>query len=593
MMPRPAVVVWGLWTTMLLLALFYVARYGANAPYYDEWSMVAVLEDTRSVDAAWLWMPHNDHRIPLPKLALLGLYGISGWNFRAAMFANVLLVAAAAALLMRSAAWRRGRTAYTDCVFPLILLHWGHYQNFLWGWQVTQVIPVALVLAILGTMVRAGLRPGSASALACGLAVVALPLSGVPGLAYTPALAAWLVLVGWLRWPGGAPGGRPLALALWGCAAFALLLVPLYFLGLTTSVHGMPELVPALGTMGAFLSQGFSPAPLVFRPYSLVLLVLTMGLILTMGLSGLAMLLPALLRQEAATRERAVALLLFLAGLASLALSVGIARPGFGTFPPRYYLQAVPAIAWLYFAWDIFGRPKIAAVLRAVLTALALAALVLNNAIGLEYARTRTAAFAAFSEDLRQGLPPSTLIARHQRTLLPFPEGGGAYWHLGLARSLNTLRRAGIGVFGDLTPEGPLREVPIAALATAQADGSATLWHFDSPVHLLGLRLIPPRSRTGEEIGPYTTVAWRPAAAEFTPNRRYHHWWYQGEPEARIWIDDTVQALRIEIDDPASDFKNPGRELRPKGDPEPVRVDDFDPSKIVLLFAEEAALAAP
>jgi hypothetical protein len=565
-MLRPVFVVWGLWTAMLVLALLYVSRYGVNAPYYDEWiSMIAVLEGTREVDPAWLWTAHNDHRIPLPKLVLLGLYAVSGWDFRTPMFASVLLCAGAAALVMRSAAQSRGRTSHADVFFPLILLSWGHYENFLWGWQLTQVVPVVLVLAILATMVRTGLRPGAASGLACGVIVVALPLCGVPGLVYAPALTGWLVFVGGLQWKAGARGGRPLALALWICAVLAVALVPLYFLGLTTSVRGAPSPVATVGTMVAFLAQGFGPAASASRPVSYLV-------VFAIGLSGFVALLLAFRRRETASRERVLAFLFFLAGFGALALSVGVARPGLGTFPPRYFLQAAPALVWIYFAWDVSGRPRTAALVRACLVGAALVAVGPNYVAGLDYARMRADRWDAFAADVRRGLPPSALVARHQRTLLPYPEAGGAYWHAELARGLETLRRAEVGIFADLAREGPLREVPIAALAAAEADGPATLWRFDPPVKLIGLRLLPPRPLAGEEVTAYVTLAWTPAAAEFTPERRYYHWWNKGEPEARVWIDDDVAALRAEIEHPG---------------------DALGPPTIVLLLRDGTSRSSP
>ena len=80
---------------MLALAvLLYIAGHAHNVPYYDDWVMVPVLSGAQQVDAGWLWQAHNDYRIPLPKLVLLALYHLSGWDFRVGMYANALLLAA-------------------------------------------------------------------------------------------------------------------------------------------------------------------------------------------------------------------------------------------------------------------------------------------------------------------------------------------------------------------------------------------------------------------------------------------------------------------------------------------------------------------
>jgi hypothetical protein len=104
---------------MVVGALLYIVRYAHDVPYYDGWSMVEVLGGQQPVDAGWLWQPRNEHRIPLPKLVLLGLYSMSGWDFRAGMYFNVLLLAALAGGMMRVAAQQRGGTSYADAFFPL------------------------------------------------------------------------------------------------------------------------------------------------------------------------------------------------------------------------------------------------------------------------------------------------------------------------------------------------------------------------------------------------------------------------------------------------------------------------------------------
>ena len=58
---------------LALAVVLYIAGYAHNVPYYDGWVMVDVLSGAQPVDAAWLWQPRNDHRIPIPKLVLLAL----------------------------------------------------------------------------------------------------------------------------------------------------------------------------------------------------------------------------------------------------------------------------------------------------------------------------------------------------------------------------------------------------------------------------------------------------------------------------------------------------------------------------------------
>jgi hypothetical protein len=545
--------VWGLWGAMVIAALLFVWRFAANAPFYDEWGMVPVLEGATSVDFAWLWAPHNAHRIPVPRLVLLGIYAVGGWNFRLAMAVNVLLLAAAAALLMRAVAANRGKSAYTDAFFPAMLLGWGHFENLLWGWQITQVFAVFLALALLAIVTRSGLRPVPATALASVLAVVALPLSGVPGLVYAPGMALWLAVVGGvcLR-----DGKKALGVALWVGGTVTLLLVPLYFLNLTTTVRGSVTLLPLLKTMAAFLSQGFGPATAAFAPgfYAFALF---------LGLFSVALVLSALRSVDSGVAGRAVALLLYLLGPIALALAVGVARTGMTRFPGRYFLLAAPALAWVYCACSVSGESRRVSTLRAVLATAAILSLAVNYPVGLRDAQKRAGAFAAFTQDLRARAPPSLLIARHQRTLLPYPEEGGAYYHAGLGRDFETLRRNKIGVFADLAQEHFFEAVPIAEKAVSETDGSAIIWSLKPALCIAGVSFEPPQrisagpTNSVDDSLPYFTIEWYSAGSNFSRDRRYHDWPYVGQGRSVLWIFNEVASLRLHVDDPERAFSPP------------------------------------
>ena len=137
-----------------------------------------------------------------------------------------------------------------------MLLNWGHYDNLLWSWQVTQVIPVVIVLGLLLTIVRFGTQLTGWASISSGVAVAALPLCGVPGLAYVPGFALWLAEVGRQSWRAGSTTGRRNALIVWALAAVAIFLVPIYFIDLTTSANGPFRLLRSLKTMVAFVAQG-------------------------------------------------------------------------------------------------------------------------------------------------------------------------------------------------------------------------------------------------------------------------------------------------------------------------------------------------
>src|SRR5260370_65859 len=83
--------------------------------------------------AGFIWEQHNEHRVPIPKLVLLGLYELTGGDFRCGMYFNVIMLGALGILMIRGAGRIRGRLSYADAFIPLLLLNWGHYEQILWS----------------------------------------------------------------------------------------------------------------------------------------------------------------------------------------------------------------------------------------------------------------------------------------------------------------------------------------------------------------------------------------------------------------------------------------------------------------------------
>src|SRR5262249_20409083 len=128
--PGAPIFVWGIWALMVSAALTYIAWYGSDVPYWDEWILVPALTGRQPLTLEFLWAQHNEHRIPLPKLLLVTFARLSHHNFRTGMVANVIILGLTAAAMIRAARKLRGRTSFSDAFFPMAMLHWGHYDNF-------------------------------------------------------------------------------------------------------------------------------------------------------------------------------------------------------------------------------------------------------------------------------------------------------------------------------------------------------------------------------------------------------------------------------------------------------------------------------
>ncbi len=566
------VVVWGAWAAMLLGALTFVWVYGRNVPFWDEWNMVSVLAGDQAVDAAWLWSSHNGHRIPLPRLLLLSLYRLTGCDFRAGMYFNVLAVGALAFALIRTAQWQRGRLSYADAFFPIILLHWGHHGNFLWTWQVTQVVPILLGSVLLLLIVRAREHWPLGSSLLAGACLASLPLCGVPGLAYVPALSLWFLWLAVRQGRSSDPAVRARGVVLGGSASAALLLTALYFVdyrGVRQYTSGM-DLRECLRTALQFLTGAFGSAGEAVWPYS------GFGMVVLLLLTAVA-LLQMTQRPPLPHRAHLFGMLAYAAALGCLALSVGLGRPGYG-FTARYYLLAAPALCWAYFVWG--SCPAAAARLAQagllIVTGLALAP---NMQEARESGAAHRDKLAAFERDLVAGDPTPKLLARHASALCPGPSGREAF-HDWLDYCFRALHRAGIGVFRSLNIEDPVyREVSLpaargrkekAVLAGKGGDvfkGPPLVWLLPTPVNVCGIR-VTYRETGGSPAD--LTVYWKgDGRGRFSQDQSYVHSLQgerdkgrlrhtpgPGERAVTVWVYGPVDGIGI---DPGS---APGLDIR-------------------------------
>jgi hypothetical protein len=147
---------------MLAATLVFVARYGPAEPHADEALYIPQWLGVEPADAAWLWAQHNEHRSPLPKFVLLALFRLTG-DFRAAMFVSGLALGTLAAAMIWTARSVRGRLTYTDAIFPLALLNWGHWENLLFGWQlmfVSSTFFAGMLLVLVARQTEPRLRCG-------------------------------------------------------------------------------------------------------------------------------------------------------------------------------------------------------------------------------------------------------------------------------------------------------------------------------------------------------------------------------------------------------------------------------------------------
>jgi hypothetical protein len=581
-----APIVWSVWAVLVLAAVGYVIHFGSNVPYWDDWNMVDVITGAEPVTLQWLWSPYGGHRVPLPRLVLLTLFKLSGTDFRAGMYFNVaVLAAAAAALIWASARMRAGRVSVTDAVFPLLLLHWGHFENLLWSWQLPFGLAVALTCAVLAVIAAYGLAPvPKAGVVLAALAIVMLPLSDVPGMVYTPALALWVAATGMVAYRDHRRG---YAAALWAAATLALIVIIFYFRGYPHS--GVP-LVPAsiahwlalARTSVRFLAGGVGPTvQAVSPPARLAAAALLLG---TAGAVGWA----AVRRDRAP--YRAYGLLLFFAGAACLVTTFAASRLNF-EFQGRYFTLAAPIWCAAFLAWRLCLGSTIARWAEVSLLVAVLIATPLNYQVGLRYARNYHDRMERFRTDMLAGLTPGELVARHVGSLYPCPWWGypdvgvpmasvkrSSSWvgfpvmeavsfHERIAGNLRKLQAAKIGEYARMRPDDPpVRDIvpspsngfaigrAASTGATAALENSAVLLTPTQPLYVAGIRISRPAnfaSSSASDPSPqWVQVLWRsPGETAYRPAHRYVFLWDVGKNEQVVWIFGTVDQIAFHIGD--------------------------------------------
>jgi hypothetical protein len=537
--PGAIAFVWATWALLLVLDLGFVARYGADAPVWDDFDVVPVAIGERPLTVSWLWSQHNEHRVPLPRLVWLASYHLSAGDFRAGMVCSVVAMSLAAAGLLAVAGALRGGTAYSDAFFPLALLHWGHHATFLWSWEIVFALSTVFACVLLTSIATVAARD-LRGATAAGACLALLPLCGASGVALVPALSLWLSIVAASQWRADGPSAR-VALG-WTIAALFILL--LYSRGYGGSAR--PATADGWGSLAKttieFLSLVVGPSAALLWPYS--------GLAVVAALALTGALLTGALVREPAERLRAFGLLCFLGAMISLAIGVAWGRTGtirLAGFADRYVTLAVPLACAISLCWQIYGGAVSSRLVPMILLVGMCVLVWPNSRAGLEHGRANRASAASLRRDIDAGLPLYKLVRRYTPFLYPSQDV--------LEANLTMMRRHGIRQFAALRNNPRFDELPLPQ-RLAQSD-SPLIFALPEARYLAGIRL---QYSHANHRGPamHFELAWRRDGMNgFPADRRYTNWLLPtgSDLTTTIWIDDVVKQVRIRTDDQPAELE--------------------------------------
>jgi hypothetical protein len=159
----------GVFIVCLIRLCGFVRDNAVNLLFEDQWVLLAPLMRGQGPWSCF-FLQEGPQRQGLGGLVYWCLYWATGWNVRAEVWAEVIVLALATMIAITMAARLRGRLAWSDAAFPLLLLSPRHWQTmtlttmlaygilplFLilllaWAWAVKNIVArVALVGALGG-----------------------------------------------------------------------------------------------------------------------------------------------------------------------------------------------------------------------------------------------------------------------------------------------------------------------------------------------------------------------------------------------------------------------------------------------------------
>jgi hypothetical protein len=457
-----ALFVWGIWAVMSLGVLVYIRSFACNVPFDDEWGMVAAVTHHQPVTLNYLWSLNNEHRIFLPRLLYLGLARVTGGDFRAGMYFIAAALAALSAGMIWAALRLRGWTSFADAFFPLALLHFGHCENLLWSFQVVFMASTLLIFGMLFLILQSRQPLTWRPALVGGLCLIGLPLCGANGIPLVPPLALWLAYWALRHRRATGPGGVRTIALVGGLIGAAFLLVLYYCQDLSRAGPPSPGWRATAKVAAEFLAVSLGVGIAPWWPY--------IGYAVAAVLTLSAAMLLVRWWQEPAERVRCTGLLLFLMGLAGLAVAIGWGRAGFGPtqgFSYRYSMLAAPVLCSVFLTAEIAAPAALARVLQVALFTCLSVVLVPNTQAGLFFGNYKYNQIKPVERELGPSFSAEQFAHKYGfmcRDVFRFHDDDTAsgrfvqkYLSTGpnpdfMESRLEMLRRAGIGRFKRLSP---------------------------------------------------------------------------------------------------------------------------------------------
>ena len=130
-----------------------------DIPFWDEWDWTDLVYAMQhgTLTFAQLWAQHNEHRILVPNLIMLGLARLGGWHpIREQFFSLAILVGSQIIIVLMMRRTAHGALGWLfAAAASLMLYELGQAENFLWGFQMAWFICDFAAIAVAYLLARA------------------------------------------------------------------------------------------------------------------------------------------------------------------------------------------------------------------------------------------------------------------------------------------------------------------------------------------------------------------------------------------------------------------------------------------------------
>jgi hypothetical protein len=398
---------WSVWSILIVANVAVILAVGRRLPWCDDWAILEVMTGVHPFELSWLWLEHNDHRIPLPKLIWLATYSATDCDFRAPVLLNVALMGVASAWLLAALRKPRGYTCYVDIFIPIVLLRLNN-PIFLCAFNLQFTLHVFLSTALLAILLSWDRSAPRRSAALAGLCIILLPLVGSSGLMIAAIMLAWVGVSAYEQWSGRWPGDRRSATLLAVALVLTASLIALYLFNLHRTGYYLAQRAHDIKItilIFVFLLNAPFVTPSLFYwwPVSAIAIP-AMFAVATAGLMA------AIVR---ARNGRDLGMLCFMAAQAAVLLAVGWARGNFVWHDPLHYgMLAIPALIWLFFALELYVPPRLGKPIQMLLLLLGFSS-ISDLATTVASLREHQEAEVVIDRKLRSGVAASEVLETH------------------------------------------------------------------------------------------------------------------------------------------------------------------------------------